>query len=216
VEPTTNRPQPSGRLKRVTRIGVPVLVLVVIVAIALVARGSEDDSRSTATEASARREGASEDDLVLSGPMTPQRAELEGVEVDFGPGGDEETGRLAIPSNYAPPCVEPFTGDNGGATSPGVTADTITVVAYESDPAFSAITSSITGDAGVDTDPEAAFPTTEDWVELYSDLFEQYGRQVELIRYVGKGSPDDPEQAKADAIDIAESYEPFAVIGAPC
>ena len=40
-----------------------------------------------------------------------------------------------MPSVYAPPCVPVFEGDNGGATSPGVTADSITIVVYQPRPA---------------------------------------------------------------------------------
>ena len=45
------------------------------------------------------------------------------------------TGKVAVPSGYAPPCVEPWKGgDNGGATAPGVTEDTITVALYQAQP----------------------------------------------------------------------------------
>ena len=42
---------------------------------------------------------------------------------------------MKIPYTYAAPCVKPFTGDNGGATAQGVTADSIKVVVYIGDPA---------------------------------------------------------------------------------
>src|SRR5438309_4816437 len=45
---------------------------------------------------------------------------------------DPATGRLKIPTLYAAPCVPPFSGDNGGATYNGVTAQTITVAVPES------------------------------------------------------------------------------------
>ena len=45
-----------------------------------------------------------------------------------------------LKSVYAPPCVEPFEGDNGGATSAGVTADAVTVVFYRADPALDPLT----------------------------------------------------------------------------
>ncbi len=35
-----------------------------------------------------------------------------------------------MPDFFAADCYAPFTGDNGGATSPGVTADEITIVVY--------------------------------------------------------------------------------------
>ena len=63
--------------------------------------------------------------------MTPEKAELLGEDVDFGPTCDTDLGRIMLKSVYAPPCVEPFEGDNGGATSAGVTADEVTVVYYQ-------------------------------------------------------------------------------------
>jgi hypothetical protein len=56
--------------------------------------------------------------------MRWQKAELEGEtdSIEWGASCDTETGKLKLVSVYAPPCVEPFEGDNGGATSPGVEA----------------------------------------------------------------------------------------------
>jgi hypothetical protein len=112
---------PSGAARAVRRYGpIAAVVVLVVGAIVLFGGGGDDDGDDSGSGDTA--EIASGDDLIRSGPMTPQRAELEGVDdVDFGPTCDPETGRLALPLRTAPPCVEPFTGDNGGATSPGVT-----------------------------------------------------------------------------------------------
>ena len=63
-------------------------------------------------------------------------------------------GRLKIPTVQAPQCVEPWdsTKDNGGATSPGVTADSIKVVLYvgQHDP----LQQAIVNNAGASTDPK--------------------------------------------------------------
>src|SRR5688500_2516027 len=45
------------------------------------------------------------------------------------PGCDPATGRLAVPSRFAPPCV-PGVAANGGATWPGVTTEAVTVAVY--------------------------------------------------------------------------------------
>ena len=45
---------------------------------------------------------------------------------------DTTTGYVAIPIINPPPCVPKAAGDNGGATSPGVTADTIRIGYYVS------------------------------------------------------------------------------------
>src|SRR5690606_40368012 len=81
----------------------------------------------------------STEELIRSGPMTPQRAELEGIdldEIDWGPTCDTERMQLALPMRLVPPCVERFEGDNGGATAPGVTEDEVKVVYYSTDPAL--------------------------------------------------------------------------------
>ena len=54
--------------------------------------------------------------------------------VDWGPHCDVARGTVKVPLTYAPPCVKPFSGDNGGATAPGVTGDTINVVLYQAQP----------------------------------------------------------------------------------
>ena len=53
---------------------------------------------------------------------------------------DPATGRIQVPTIYAPPCVPAFAGDNGGSTYQGVTGDTIKVVYFIADesPATSA------------------------------------------------------------------------------
>ncbi len=156
----------------------------------------------------------SEEELIRSGPMTVQKAELLGEDVDFGPRCDTERGTVMMPSTYAPPCIEPFEGDNGGATSPGVTADEIKLVYYNADPAIDPLAAATATQAGVDVDPEAEVATIQGYLDVYNEVFETYGRTVTLEVYTGTGANDDVEAALADAIAIAEK-EPFAVIGGP-
>src|SRR5215218_9229295 len=86
-----------------------VVASVVIVAGLLAAAASP-----ASDEADAQKNKA----LVESGPMTTLKAKLQGkTDIDFGPNCDTTTGRVKIPSVYAPPCVQPFTGKNAGATS---------------------------------------------------------------------------------------------------
>ena len=72
--------------------------------------------------------------LVKTGPMTPEKAALLGKNVDFGPNCDTTTGRVKIPSVYSPPCIQPFSGRNSGATASGVTDQDIKVVVLHSFP----------------------------------------------------------------------------------
>jgi hypothetical protein len=70
-----------------------------------------------------------------NGPLTFDQAKAQGKQVDWGPRCDTTTGKVAVPSGYAPPCVAPWKGgDNGGSTAPGVTKDTITVALYQAQP----------------------------------------------------------------------------------
>jgi hypothetical protein len=146
--------------------------------------------------------------------MTPAKAEAEGVDVDFGPGCDTDRGLVAIPTVYAAPCVEPFEGDNGGATTQGVTEDEILVVRYETDPAVDPIGASLVRATGVETDPATAFQTAQDFADIFAESYETYGRTVRIEEFLGSGASDDEEAARSDAIKIAD-MEPFAVIGGP-
>jgi hypothetical protein len=192
----------------------PIAIVVALIGAAVLVfggGGDDDDGDGDATAGG----NASEEDLIRSGPMTPERAELEGeTDIDFGPNCDTETGRIKLVSVYAPPCVEPFEGDNGGATSPGVTADTVKVVQYIPDPALNPLTAATVSGAGADVSPETAVDTIAGFVELYNKLFETYGRTVDVEPYVGTGAGDDVAAAKADAIAIAEK-DPFMVVGGP-
>jgi hypothetical protein len=116
----------SGTGRALKRYGPIVLVVVLIAAAVAIFGGGGDDNKDNA---SSETGSSSEEELIRSGPMTPAKAELEGkTDIDWGPNCDTKTGRIKLKSVYAPPCVEPFTGDNGGATSPGVTADSVKIV----------------------------------------------------------------------------------------
>ncbi|HEY7071021.1 MAG TPA: hypothetical protein VH479_12940 [Acidimicrobiales bacterium] len=201
-------------LKAVRRYG-PIAAVVVLIAGAVLVfggRGGGDDDSDQPSSGGV--EAASQDELTRSGPMTPAKADLLGQEVDFGPNCDTELGRIKLPSVYAPPCVQPFEGDNGGATFQGVTGDEIKVVYYRSDPAMDPLTTAMVAGAGVDIDPSAEADTIQGFTDLYNHMFETYGRTVKVEVFTGTGADDDIEAARADAIAIAEKH-PFAVIGGP-
>ena len=196
--------------KLLRRYGPFAAILIVIIVVALVAtvfRGDDDDSGDAV-------EVQSNEELIRSGPMTPAKADLLGEEVDFGPNCDTETGRVKVPTVYAVPCVEPFEGDNGGATSPGVTADEILVIGYLADPAKDPLLASQVSAAGADVSPESAAETMQGYVDIINTYGEMYGRQIRLETFVGTGSYNDETAARNDAIAIAER-QPFAVINGP-
>ena len=130
--------------------------------------------------------------------------------IDWGTRCDTSTGKLAVPDFFAQPCFAPFTGDNGGATAPGVTGDQITIVYYEgqeTDPIIAYITDAIRVD---DTNSDQ-FATMKELIRYY----EMYGRKVNLVTFEGTGNALDEVAARADAAQIALQYKPFAVFGGP-
>ena len=52
------------------------------------------------------------------------------------------------------------------------------------------------------------------FADLYNQVFETYGRTVDVEVFTGTGAGDDTVAAQADAIEIAEK-DPFAVVGGP-
>ena len=120
-------------------------------------------------------------------------------------------------SGYAPPCFA-FTGDNGGATSPGVTADTIDVTyRYLADNHLLATLGAL-ANLQLDEDAEDLYRTTEGLVEYFNQNFQFYGRRINLDRYAGNGSAltelsgGGREDAVNDALTVADR-DTFADIG---
>jgi len=194
--------RPGGRRRARSFLIVCIAVLTVVPALAATAAGAQttDDTIS--------------EKLIRSGPMTPQKAELLGKTVEFGENCDTTTGRVKLPSLYAAPCVEPFTGKNGGATSPGVTADSIKIIAYVADPSKDPLLAATIKDAGADVGAQGVKDTMQGYVDGYNKIYELYGRKVDLEFFDATGAAADTTAAKADAIAIA-SKKPFAVIGGP-
>ena len=118
---------------------------------------------------------------------------------------------MKIPYTYAAPCVKPFTGDNGGATAPGVTADSIKVVVYIGDPAKNPLQVASVRSAGADQTPATAKQTYQGYVDIFAKYYELYGRKIDLQFFDGTGAPSDEVTARADAKAIADMH-PFAVL----
>jgi hypothetical protein len=149
-----------------------------------------------------------------AGPLTFDQAKAQGKDVDWGPNCDTATGKVAVPSGYAPPCVAPWKGgNNGGKTAPGVTADTITVALYQAQPDL--LQQAFFEDTGSDESLAKERETTQDYVDYFSSHYELYGRKVELVTIKASGAPDDAVAAKADAIKVATELHAFASFGGP-
>ena len=84
----------------------------------------------------------------------------------------------------SPPCVPYFDGNNGGATAPGVTANTITVAAYGGDPRLAT-----------------------DMQQYFNTRFEFYGRQLSLV--AGPSPAGTCAGRQSDADTVAHEIQAF-------
>ncbi len=152
-------------------------LIVVLVALALVAlRISPMDGGSDGRATPAGSDGA-------GGDRAPVARGARG-----GEGGSPAAGgqcaadaRQVAWSRYAPPCVATFEGDNGGATSHGVTEDTITIVVGSGNAAENRAIQALAGNA-TPNDKEWA-ETIRKYAELFNTQFETYGRKVVVKTY---------------------------------
>jgi hypothetical protein len=147
-------------------------------------------------------------------PLTFDEAKAQGKTVDWGPTCDPSTGRVAIPLWYAPPCVEPWKGgDNGGATTQGVTKDTITVAVYQSQP--DALEQSLLKSSGSDESLAVELQANQQYADFFAAHYQLYGRKVKLVPIKASGDTADDVTAKADAIKVATEIKAFASWGGP-
>lgn len=204
ADPT--RSSSSKALKRYGPIAGALIVVAAAIALAGGGGGGDGDDGG---------DGGAPDPAARSGlPLTFQEAEEQGIEdIDWGEGCDTERGQLAIPIRNAAPCLEPWDEtDNGGATSPGVTAESIKVVVYQGEP--DPIQQALVGAAGADTDPADTAQAAVDYLKMLEDVYETYGRTLDVEVVPATGLPSDATAALADARTIIDKA-PFAVIGGP-
>jgi hypothetical protein len=211
MQPSTPPPSTSTALRRYGPIAAIVVVIVVVAAIVVVNRGNNSDSTATGTTSTTAAGG-----FHPAGVVSWSDAQAAGTtkSINWGSRCDTSRGTLAYPSYFAGPCYKPFTGDNGGATTEGVTGSSVKVVLYqaeEDDPILKYIEGSISDS---DTNAQTA-QTVRDWITFYETYYETYGRKVELVPFTASGTAADEVAARADATQIAESIKPFAVIGGP-
>ena len=224
----------NRQLKRWGPIAGVVAVVAIVVGV-VIATGGDDDNGSTspgsspavtepavttAPDATGPADTSTESSAPgeITYPLTYSQAEEQGIadQIDWGDRCDTTTGRLAVPDYFAPECYAPWPEgqDNGGATAQGVTADEVTVVYYEGmegDPIIAYISDAV----AVDDTNQQQFDTMQGLVDYYEQYYEMYGRKVNLVTYEGTGIATDEVAARADAVAIAEQYQPFAVLGGP-
>lgn len=123
---------------------------------------------------------------------------------------------LQVPDlGYSPPCYR-FSGDNGGATARGVTADTIKV-AYRitADDNLLVLLGTL-GNVPLDETNQEQAATAQALVEYLNDHFEFYGRKIELVGYDGRGlilpefTGGGQDAATNDSIKVADEIGAFA------
>jgi hypothetical protein len=121
-------------------------------------------------------------------------------------------------SNYAPPCRSVFKGDNGGATSRGVSATEIKVVSREyADTADQRAVESQAAAAGFPP-REVRNAVRKVFVDYFNKSFELYGRKVALEQYQSNANSveevrnEGREVACADATAIAQERKAFAIV----
>jgi hypothetical protein len=128
---------------------------------------------------------------------------------------DKSDGRLAVPYQHRAPCTAPLKAgaSNGGATSSGVTKDTIKVVlllgtheqqdAAAKMPGGSAPQNHATSQSGY---IEESYP---DWQKVLDHNFNTWGRKFEFVTVHPTGA--DEAAQRADALSVAE-MKPFIVV----
>ncbi|MFZ4518521.1 MAG: hypothetical protein ACOYOP_09035 [Microthrixaceae bacterium] len=131
-------------------------------------------------------------------------------------------GSAQVPGDpYAPPCTT-FTGNNGGATSRGVTGDTITVavrIQGFSNGILDAV-SKVAGATIPDESADVIVRTVNGLTEYFNKRFQFYGRKLKLVVYDGKGdvlketTGGGQEGAQADALKVAQEIQAFADVSA--
>jgi len=218
----------SKSLKKWGPIGALIAVVVIVVAI-VVSSGGDKDKGASDTSAPVTSEapvdsvaptdstatGSDTWDFPLS--FTKAKETLTDAAfsaIDWGARCDTELGTIAVPDYFAPACMAPFTGDNGGATATGVTADEITIVHYlgpDNDPIIDYITAAVK----VDETNAQQEETIKGFINYFETYYELYGRKIKYVTYESTGLANDEVTARADAQRIVEEYKPFAVVGGP-
>ena len=200
------RPWPAVSLLR--RAGPVVLIVAALIAAGVLATTHENKGTTAATSGtgSSRQIGHS------TVPLTYAAAAKVGKTsaYDWGSECDHATGRLKMPTVYAPPCVPVFTGSNGGATSSGVSGSAINVVYYQMQPG--GLASTISAAAGTNAQELA---TAQAYVAMFNQVYGLYGRHVNLIPFTASGADTDPVAAHADAVTVAQQLHAFASINGP-
>jgi hypothetical protein len=212
--PTGSQPTGTSPMKKYgPLIGIVVVILVIAGAVTLAGKKDTGQSNASTTGTGSNGSSATTTGGANGAPITYELAKKEGKEssIQWVDNCDPATGRIKVPSVFAPACVPKYSGNNGGATGQGVTADKVTIVVY-TPPDNADILSRFTSQLD---SKEATKETGERYAEMFQNLYQTYGRKVELVQFDATGAPNDPVAAQADAVNVVEKYHPFASLGGP-
>jgi hypothetical protein len=132
-------------------------------------------------------------------------------------------------SAYAPDCLA-FTGDNGGATHRGVTADTILFAQRDSDgiggndrqprDEEESELQQKASESGLSNSREATQRTFNTLLAYFNKHYQLYGRKVKVVKYTPRGDQQKEiagggqEAANADALKVAQEIKAFGALSA--
>ncbi len=203
MTPRTATPPPRSSI--VARFGPLAVILIALGAVAWISStGTEEVTSGGAGTPSTT--GSANSQLPVYYQDAKKNGDLE--QYDFGDACDPVTGRIKVPSLYAPPCVAARPDVKRTASGQGVTDTEITVVAYVA--AADDLAASL--NAQLDS-PEDSADTSNKILEMFAKTYETWGRTIKVVRMKGTGS--DETSARADAVKVAEEIKAFASIGGP-
>jgi len=96
---------------------------------------------------------------------------------------------------YAPPCIPAYIGNNGGATSHGVTSSTISAVFRRTNSAEEKAAFAAVGDAAPGTDDEY-LADLRTYLGYFNATYELYGRHLEVHDFNGQGDNLEEDQGR--------------------
>jgi hypothetical protein len=130
-------------------------------------------------------------------------------------------GTPQFPSPYADPCIAKYTGNNGGATSTGVTKTTITLAERRFPTTANAEQLAADARAAGDALPSVTQQVQNVFVNYFNKVYDLYGRKVVLEPMTATGNStsealnEGQAQACADATTIVNQMHAFGEAGLP-
>ncbi|HVT22550.1 MAG TPA: hypothetical protein VHE57_14310, partial [Mycobacteriales bacterium] len=113
----------------------------------------------------------------------------------------------------APPCQPVFAGNNGGATSRGVTAKTIEIVYYQAKTNLAL--QAILGPAGLSPSDAQVSDYIKRATAFINSRYELWGRKIHVDDFVSQScqnSPPSDSCFRQDAQTVVAKFHPFAVL----